>query len=128
METEKHSISTGTYCDFVLLRRLLRVRLLMRLLTIDRFRSVFAVLNGHCLASLLRSLFSFGVVFRSFLVLCGMSYIKTAERFNVSHSVIVRLKQRVNQTESVKERKKDRKASEKSLQSLKFYLYCTCRY
>jgi transposase len=42
----------------------------------------------------------------------GMSYIKTAERFNVSHSVIVRLKQRVNQTGSVKERKKDREASE----------------
>ena len=33
----------------------------------------------------------------------GMSYIKTAERFNVSHSVIVRLKQRVDQTGSVKE-------------------------
>ena len=32
-----------------------------------------------------------------------MSYIKTAERFNASHSVIVRLKQRVNQTGSVKE-------------------------
>ena len=42
----------------------------------------------------------------------GMSYIKTAERLNVSHSVIVRLKQRVNQTGSVKERKKDKKASE----------------
>jgi transposase len=42
----------------------------------------------------------------------GMSYIKTAERFNVSHSVIVRLKQRMNQTGSVKERKKDKKASE----------------
>ena len=35
--------------NFVLLRRLLRVRLLMRLLTIHRLRSVFAVLNGHCL-------------------------------------------------------------------------------
>jgi transposase len=42
----------------------------------------------------------------------GMSYIKIAERVNVSHSVIVRLKQRVNQTGSVKERKKDKKASE----------------
>jgi hypothetical protein len=31
---------------------------------------------------------------------------QTAERFNVSHSVIVRLKQRVNQTGSVKERQK----------------------
>ena len=41
-----------------------------------------------------------------------MSYIKTAGRFNVSHSVIVRLKQRVNQTGSAKERKKVRKASE----------------
>jgi transposase len=42
----------------------------------------------------------------------GMSHIKTAERFNVSHSFIVRLKQRVNQTGSAKERKKVRKASE----------------
>ena len=42
----------------------------------------------------------------------GMSYIKTAEQLNVSHSVIVRLKQRVNQTGSAKERKKVRKASE----------------
>ena len=33
----------------------------------------------------------------------GMSYRQTAERFNVSHSVIVRLKQRVNQTGSVQE-------------------------
>jgi transposase len=41
----------------------------------------------------------------------GMSYIKTAERFNVSHSVIVRLKQHVNQTGS-KRTPKDRKASE----------------
>jgi hypothetical protein len=31
---------------------------------------------------------------------------QTAERFNVSHSVIVRLKQRVNQTGNVKERKR----------------------
>jgi hypothetical protein len=31
---------------------------------------------------------------------------QTAERFNVSHSVIVRLKQRVNQTRSVKERQR----------------------
>jgi transposase len=46
------------------------------------------------------------------MVRSGMSYIKTAERLNVSHSVIVRLKQRVNQTGSVKERKKDKKASE----------------
>ena len=36
----------------------------------------------------------------------GMSYRLTAEWFNVSHSVIVRLKQRVNQTESVKEHKR----------------------
>jgi hypothetical protein len=41
----------------------------MRLLTIHRLRSVFAVLNGHCLASLLMSLSSFGVVFRGFPVL-----------------------------------------------------------
>jgi len=36
----------------------------------------------------------------------GMSYRQTAERFNISHSVIVRLKQRVNQTGSVKERQR----------------------
>jgi hypothetical protein len=45
------------------------------------------------------------------MVTGGMSYIKTAERFNVSHSVIVRLKQRVNQTGS-KRTPKDRKTSE----------------
>ena len=39
----------------------------------------------------------------------GMSYIKTAEQFNVSHSVIVRLKQRLNQTGSVKECQRTRK-------------------
>jgi transposase len=32
------------------------------------------------------------------MVIGGMSYRQTAERFNVSHSIIVRLKQRVNQT------------------------------
>jgi hypothetical protein len=31
------------------------------------------------------------------MVIGGVSYRQTAERFNVSHSVIVRLKQRVNQ-------------------------------
>jgi transposase len=36
------------------------------------------------------------------MVIGGMSYRQTAERFNVSHSVIVRLKQRVNQTGNVK--------------------------
>ena len=40
------------------------------------------------------------------MVRCGMSYRQTAERFNVSLSVIVRLKQRVNQTGSVKERQR----------------------
>jgi transposase len=38
------------------------------------------------------------------IIIGGMSYRQTAERFNVSHSVIVRLKQRVNQTGNVKER------------------------
>ena len=38
------------------------------------------------------------------IVIGDMSYRQTAERFNVSHSVIVRLKQRVNQTGNVKER------------------------
>ena len=42
----------------------------------------------------------------------AVGMVRGGERFNVSHSVIVRLKQRVNQTGSVKERKKDRKASE----------------
>jgi len=36
----------------------------------------------------------------------GMSYRQIAERFNVSHLVIVRLKQCVNQTGSVKERQR----------------------
>ena len=40
------------------------------------------------------------------MIIGGMSYRQTAERFNVSHSVIVRLKQRVNQTGNVKERKR----------------------
>jgi hypothetical protein len=35
------------------------------------------------------------------MVIGGMSYRQTAERFNVSHSIIVRLKQRVNQTGNV---------------------------
>jgi transposase len=35
------------------------------------------------------------------MVIGGVSYRQTAERFNVSHSVIVRLKQRVNQTGNV---------------------------
>jgi hypothetical protein len=51
------------------MRRLLTVRLLMRPLTIHRLHSVFAVLNGCYLASLLRSLSSLGVVFRGFHVL-----------------------------------------------------------
>jgi hypothetical protein len=36
----------------------------------------------------------------------SMSYRQTTERFNVSHSVIVRLKQRVNQTGNAKERQR----------------------
>jgi transposase len=40
------------------------------------------------------------------MVIGGVSYRQTAERFNVSHSVIVRLKQRVNQTGNVKERQR----------------------
>ena len=39
----------------------------------------------------------------------GMSYRQTAEGFNVSHSVIVQLKQRVNQTGSVNECQRTRK-------------------
>ena len=55
--------------NLVLLRRLLTVRLLMRPLTIHWLRSVFAVLNGCCLVSLLMSPSALRVVFRSFLVL-----------------------------------------------------------
>jgi hypothetical protein len=40
----------------------------MRPLTIHRLRSVFVVLNGSCLASLLRSLSSLGVIFRDLSV------------------------------------------------------------
>ena len=40
------------------------------------------------------------------MVIGGMAYRQTAERFNVSHSVIVRLKQRVNHTGNVKERQR----------------------
>jgi hypothetical protein len=55
--------------NIALLRRLLTVRLLMRPLTIHRLRSVFVVLNGCCLASLLKSLSSLGVIFRDLSVL-----------------------------------------------------------
>jgi len=40
------------------------------------------------------------------MVIGGMSYRQTTERFNVNHSVIVRLKQRVNQTGNAKERQR----------------------
>ena len=39
------------------------------------------------------------------MIIGGMSYRQTAERFNVSHSVIVRLRQRVNQTGNLKNAK-----------------------
>ena len=39
---------------------------------------------------------------------------QTAERFNVSHSVIVRLKRRVNQTGSVKERQRTERSLKKT--------------
>ena len=68
------SVAVALARNFVLLRRLLRVRLLMRLLTIHRLRSVFAVLHSHCPARLLRSLSSFGVVFRGFPVLFPFFY------------------------------------------------------
>jgi hypothetical protein len=55
--------------NLALLRRLLTVRLLMRPLTIHRLRSVFVVLNGCCLASLLGSLPSLAVIFRGLPVL-----------------------------------------------------------
>ena len=68
------SIADALVRNVVLLRLLLRVRLLMRLLTIHRLRSVFVVLNCHCLGSLLRSLSSFGIVFRGFPVLFPFFY------------------------------------------------------
>ena len=42
------------------------------------------------------------------MIIGGMSYRQTAERFNVrlSHWIIVRLKQRANQTGNVKERQR----------------------
>ena len=49
--------------NLALLRHLLTVRLLIRPLTIYRLRSVFSVLNGCCLVSLVRSLSYLGVVF-----------------------------------------------------------------
>jgi hypothetical protein len=52
--------------NHALLRRLLTVRLLMLPLSIHWLRSVFVVLNGSCLASLLRSLSSLGVIFNKF--------------------------------------------------------------
>jgi hypothetical protein len=61
--------------NIALLRRLLTVRLLMRPLTIHRLRSVFVVLNGCCLTSLLRSLSSLGVIFRDLSVLwCSFTF------------------------------------------------------
>ncbi len=67
-------VSSGRFISFLarnlaLLRRLLTIRLLMRPLTIHWLRSVFVVLNGSCLASLLRSLSSLGVIFRDLSVL-----------------------------------------------------------
>jgi hypothetical protein len=55
--------------NIALLWCLLTVRLLMRPLTIHWLCSVFVVLNGCCLANLLRSLSSLGVVFRDLFVL-----------------------------------------------------------
>jgi len=68
------TVSSGRFIgllarNLALLRLLLTVRLLMRPLTIHLLRSVFAVLNGCCLASLLKSLFSLRVVFKGFPVL-----------------------------------------------------------
>jgi hypothetical protein len=54
--------------NLALLRHLLTVRLLMRLLTIHCLRSVYVILNGCCLPSILRSLFFLGVIFRDLSV------------------------------------------------------------
>ena len=40
------------------------------------------------------------------MIRSGISYRHIAEQFNVSHSVIVRLKQRMNQTGGAKERQR----------------------
>jgi hypothetical protein len=68
--------------NLALLRRLLTVRLLMHPLTIHRLRSVFPVLIGCCMESVLRSLSSLAVIFRGFPVLTwpyGMEYQVMAE-------------------------------------------------
>jgi hypothetical protein len=67
---QEHIVGTTAFGrNLALLRRLLTVRLLMRPLTIHRLRSMFVVLNGCCLASLLRSLSSLGVICRDLSVL-----------------------------------------------------------
>ena len=50
-----------------------------------------------------------------------MSYRQIAEGFNVNHSVIVRLKQRVNQTGSVKERQRTGKPLKTTLRENRFF-------
>ena len=136
------SVEDALARNFVLVRRLLRVRLLMRLLTIHRLRSVFAVLNGHCLASLLRSLSSFGIVFRGFPDLFPFFYTS-----GLVHALLQSNNDRVASLNRSAVFMQDippltmptachLSASDsfrcailnKSLQSLKFYLYCTCRY
>ena len=67
-------VSSGCFIGLIaqhhaLLRRMFTVRLLMRPLTTQWLRSVFAVLNGCFLANLLRSLSSLWVVFRGLPVL-----------------------------------------------------------
>jgi hypothetical protein len=50
-----------------------------------------------------------------------MSYRQIAEGFNVNHSVIVRLKQRVNQTGSVKERQRTGKPLKTTLRENRLF-------
>ena len=85
------SVADALVRNFVLLRRLLRVRLLMPLLTIHRLRSVFAVLNDHCLASLLRSLSSLGVVFRGFPLFCTPGWVHTLLQSNNDRVAYIQL-------------------------------------
>jgi hypothetical protein len=61
--------SSGRFIGLIARNIALLRRLLMSPLTTHRLRSVFVVLNGCCLASLLRSLSSLGVIFRGLSVL-----------------------------------------------------------
>jgi hypothetical protein len=103
---------------------------------------VFAVLNGHCLASLLRSLSSFGVVFKGFPVLwrsftlpvwftrCFNRTMTEWLTLNRSAVFMWDIPPLTMPTACYLYASDSFRCAmlNKSLQSLKFYLYCTCRY